>query len=194
MTRSLLLALVASLGIHLFVACLPYWLLAWNEGITIPQRADTNSSPQKTFNIVLRQASAPASEEKVPYGQTDKTLSAIRERIEINPDRPNDHGEKPDEQVAPKFITPPDFSFVEFYPQELKTQLTFRVYVTRAGLPEHVEPVGTYVLPTELLDQLTKALYRTRFQPATQAGNSVSAYLDIVIDIEPEAEPPLTIE
>lgn len=115
-------------------------------------------------------------------------METTRETLELNPRQASDDIARPDELVAPRFVSPPDFSFVEYYPRPLKTQLTIRVYVGNAGLPERVEPVGSYVAPADLLDQLTKTLSRTRFYPATQAGNPVPAYLDIVINVEPETE------
>lgn len=186
MTRSLLLALTVSLGIHLSAACITDLLSDWNRGRALRESADI--SPPKPARIILDWAIIPtkSSPEEQSFVQSAATVPAIKGMSESDP-ASDDHQNSP-EIVAPRFIAPPDFSFIEHYPQKLNVQLRFRVYVSSAGLPERVEPVGAYVLPAELLDQLTKTLYRTRFHPATQAGNSVSAYLDIVIAVEPESE------
>lgn len=187
MTRSLRLALLFSLVIHLAAAYLSFWLAVWKPGIPVQESTGANPLPPKPFSVSLRPPPLPSNKqvEESTYAQTRESVQTTRERVAVTPRRANDHIA---ELVAPRFMSPPDFSFVEFYPRKLKTQLTIRVYVSSAGLPERVEPVGTYVVPADLLDQLTKTLYRARFYPATQARNSVPAYLDIVISVEPETE------
>jgi hypothetical protein len=191
MTQTLRLALLVSLGIHLTAAYLSDWLQAWAPGVTIRSNAPAGSSPQKPLSVrfmrpVIIPAGSPAEDLRII--QAVATAPAPDESSVSDPNQPIDTTGKSPDSIAPRFVSAPDFSFVESYPQKLSLQLTFRVFVSSAGLPERVEPVGSFVLPSELLEQITGALYRARFHPASQAGNSVASYLDIVIGIEPESD------
>lgn len=190
MTRSLLLALTVSLGIHLSAASLIDLLTDRNRRGRAP-RESADISPPKPARIILDWAVIPAksSPEEQSFVQSAATVSAISEMSEPDPEPASDDPQYSPGMVAPRFIAPPDFSFIEHYPQKLNVQVTIRIYVSSAGLPERIAPIESYVAPAEVLDQLTKTLYRTRFYPATLAGKSVAAYLDLVIGIEPESEP-----
>lgn len=183
MTRTLRLALLVSLGIHLSAAYLSDWLRSWDPGVTIRTDAPPGSSPQEPLSVrFIKPPIAPA-------GSPAEDLRFVQAAAS-DASQPRDKVGSPPDLIAPRFVSAPDFSFVESYPQKLNLQLTFRVYVSSAGLPERVEPVGSFVVPSELLEQITRSLYRSRFHPASQAGNSVASYLDIVIGVEPETELP----
>lgn len=193
MTRTLRLALLVSLGIHLSAAYLSDWLRTWDQSVTIRTGAPPGSSPQEPLSVrFIKPPIAPAGSpaEDLRFVQAAATAPVPDETSASEASQPRDKVGSPPDLIAPRFVSAPDFSFVESYPQKLNLLLTFRVYVSSAGLPERVEPVGSFVVPSELLEQITRSLYRSRFHPASQAGNSVASYLDIVIGVEPETDLP----
>ncbi|HET6719820.1 MAG TPA: hypothetical protein VFH22_09245, partial [Rhodocyclaceae bacterium] len=123
-----------------------------------------------------------------PHDQPAPNLAARIDDASADTSRSSNDGEESLDRAAPRFVTPPNLAFIEFYPQKLDVQITFRIFVSSAGLPEKVEPIGSFVLPSDLLNQITRSLYATRFHPAMEGGHSIGSYVDIVIGVEPEAD------
>lgn len=197
MTRALRLALIVSLGIHLLAAYLSEWLRTWVQVTTTNESAPPSASPSRPLSATLQSHPIlPANhpEPVPPQGRPAPNLAARIDDIGANASKSSKGGENSLDRVEPRFITPPNLTFIEFYPQKLNVQVTFRIFVSSAGLPEKIEPIGSFALPSDLLSQIIASLYSTRFHPALEGGYSVRSYLDIVISVEPEADPQLDRE
>lgn len=197
MTPALRLALIVSFGIHLLAAYLAEWLRPWIDVTTTYESSPASASPPRPFSARLKMPPVlPASGlEPVPSDdQPAPNLAARFDDIGADASRSSNGGGNSLDRVAPRFITPPNLTFIEFYPQRLNVQVTFRIFVSSAGLPEKIEPIGSFALPSDLLSQIIKYLYSTRFHPAMEGGYSVRSYLDIVIGVEPDADPQLDRE
>lgn len=196
MTPALRLALIVSFGIHLLAAYLAEWLRPWIDVTTTYESAPASASPPR-LNATLHSPTLLPDSRPEPVPKDDQPAPSLAGRIDdISADagRSSNGGGNSLDRVAPRFITPPNLTFIEFYPQRLNVQVTFRIFVSSAGLPEKIEPIGSFALPSDLLSQIIKSLYATRFHPAMEGGYSVRSYLDIVIGVEPEADPQLDRE